>query len=210
MSQEKKSNVLDNGKLSMSAPKLPNGAYPPKLKVQTYNNNPQFTVFSGVASAKRSGIINAGMDPLTFYTVLRLIEKLIDLPTPAETVVYEIENHGGRGAEKAIKSRTILGKDAEGVVFISILDVDDSMPKVRFNFDADFYHKINITGMGKGEISCVAAQGFVDAWRAILGPHLVQSYEKVVFAGGGGGGYGGNSGGGGGSAETSGGGGNPW
>lgn len=186
MAQDKPSNVLDNGKLSMSAPKQPNGAYPAKLKVQTYNNNPQFTVFSGVTSAKRSGIINAGMDPVTFYTALRLIERLIDEPIPSETLVYEIENHAGRGAEKAIKSKTILGKDPEGIMFISILDVDDTMPKVRFNFNADFYHVISVPGMSKADISCIAAQSWVDTWRAILGPHLVDSYEKVVFKGGGG------------------------
>lgn len=195
---DKPSNVLDNGKLTLSAPKLANGEFPPKFKVGTYNNNPQYTVFTGVTSAKRGGVISAGMDPITFYTSLRLIERMIDEPTPQETVTYEIENHAGRGAEKAIKSRTIIGKDPEGVVFISILDVDDSMPKVRFNFDADFYHKINVNGMTKGQISCISAQGFVDAWRSILGPHLVKSYEKVVFRGngGGGGGYnkGGNSG----------------
>lgn len=195
---DKPSNVLDNGKLTLSAPKLANGEFPPKFKVGTYNNNPQYTVFSGVTSAKRGGVISAGMDPITFYTSLRLIERMIDEPTPQETVTYEIENHAGRGAEKAIKSRTIIGKDPEGVVFISILDVDDSMPKVRFNFDADFYHKINVNGMTKGQISCISAQGFVDAWRSILGPHLVQSYEKVVFRGNGGGGgsynKGGNSG----------------
>lgn len=195
---DKPSNVLDNGKLTLSAPKLANGEFPPKFKVGTYNNNPQYTVFSGVTSAKRGGVISAGMDPITFYTSLRLIERMIDEPTPQETVTYEIENHAGRGAEKAIKSRTIIGKDPEGIVFISILDVDDSMPKVRFNFDADFYHKINVNGMTKGQISCISAQGFVDAWRSILGPHLVQSYEKVVFRGNGGGGgsynKGGNSG----------------
>ena len=193
---DKPSNVLDNGKLTMSAPKLANGEFPPKFKVGTYNNNPQYTVFTGVTSAKRGGVISAGMDPITFYTSLRLIERMIDEPIPQETVTYEIENHAGRGSEKAIKSRTIIGKDPEGVVFISILDVDDSMPKVRFNFDADFYHKINVNGMSKGQISCISAQGFVDAWRSILGPHLVNSYEKVVFRGGGNQNKGGNSGGG--------------
>lgn len=193
MSQEKKSSVLDNGKLAMSAPKLKDGGYPPKLKVQLFNNNPQFTVFSGVTSAKRSGIINAGMDTITFFLALRLIEKLIDAPVPAQTLVYEIENHGGRGAEKAIKSKTILGKDNEGVMFISILDVDDTMPKVRFNFNSDFYHKVNINGMGKAEISCLAAQAWVDTWRSIMGPHLTDSYEKVVFQGGAGGGGGYNN-----------------
>lgn len=199
---DKPSNVLDNGKLTLSAPKLPNGEFPPKFKVGTYNNNPQFTVFTGVTSAKRGGVIGAGMDPKTFYTALRLIERMVDEPAQQDTITYEIENHAGRGSEKAIKSRTIIGKDPEGVMFISILDVDDSMPKVRFNFDADFYHKININGMSKGEISCISAQAFVDTWRSILGPHLVESYEKVVFrgnAGGGGGGYnkGGSAGGGG-------------
>lgn len=212
MSQEKKSNVLDNGKLAMTAPKLANGAYPPKLKIQTFNNNPQFTVFSGVASAKRSGIINAGMDTTTFFLALRLIEKLIDEPTPDQTLVYEIENHGGRGSEKTMRSKTILGKDNEGVMFISILDVDDTMPKVRFNFDADYYHKININGMGKAEISCIAAQAFVDTYRAIMGPHLTESYEKVVFQGGQGGGKGGGGGSYGNSASAGGASGNsdPW
>ena len=106
---DKPSNVLDNGKLTMSAPKLANGEFPPKFKVGTYNNNPQYTVFTGVTSAKRGGVISAGMDPITFYTSLRLIERMIDEPIPQETVTYEIENHAGRGSEKAIKSRTIIG-----------------------------------------------------------------------------------------------------
>lgn len=207
---DKPGNVLDNGKLAMSAPKLGNGEYPPKFKLQTFNNNPQFAVFSGVTSAKRGGVISAGMDPGTFYTVLRLIERMIDEPTPQETLTYEIENHAGRGSEKAVKSTTVIGKDPEGVVFISILDVDDSMPKVRFNFNADFYHKININGMSKGQLSCISAQGYVDTWRSLLGPHLVQSYEKVVFRGNGGGGGGGNYGGGNSGGGSNSGGSKPW
>lgn len=207
---DKPSNVLDNGKLVLTAPKHPNGDYPPKLKVQTYNNNPQFAVFSGVPSAKRGGVISAGMDPKTFFTVLSLIERMADEPIPESTVTYEIENHAGRGSEKALKSTTVIGKDPEGIVFLSVLDVDDSMPKIRFDFNADFYHKISIKGITKGEISCISAKGWVSMWRSLLGPHMVQSYEKVVFGGGKGGGYNNNRGNNNSGGGESSGGSNPW
>lgn len=191
---DKKSTILDLGKLAMSAPKQPNGEYPPKLKVQLYNNNPQITIFSGVSSAPRSGIVGAGMNPTTFFMVLNLIEEMIARPATDKVQTFEIENHGGRGNEKAHKSTTVIGKDENGIMFISVVDVDGSMPKVRFDFNVDFYHKVNAAGIDKAQLSCMCAKAWADTFRALVPVSMTVDYEKVVFQGGGN--RGGNRGGG--------------
>ena len=181
---DSKKNILSHSKMTLTAPKLPNGSYPPKFKVQTYNNNVQFAIFTGLDN---SGVINAGMDPITFYTALAMIERMIKEPTPAkdEVITYKVENDQGRGKDKALKSTTVIGKDSEGVLFISVLSTDSSMPKVKFNFNTDFYHRISIPGVSKATVSELAAQAWVDALRVIMGVHLTTTYEPVVFNGGG-------------------------
>lgn len=173
------------------APKQNNGAYPAKLKVQTFNNNVQLVVFSGVTNAKNSGVINAGMDPRTFYIILELIRKLADTPANGQNQVYEIENHAGQGKEKAIKNKTLIGKDPEGIMFISVIDLDDTMPKVKFTFNTDYYHKINANGLDKASISCIAAKAWADLFANIMAVHLTESYEPVQYNGQGGGNRGG-------------------
>lgn len=184
-----KKSILDHSKLSLMAPKQNNGAYPAKLKVQTYNNNVQLTVFSGVTSAKNSGVISAGMDPRTFYMLIAMIRRLINVPANGQNQVYEIENHAGQGKDKAIKNKTLIGKDAEGMMFISVVDLDDSMPKVKFTFNADYYHKINANGFDKATISCIAAEAWADMFGAIMAVHLTETYEPVQYNGQGGGNF---------------------
>lgn len=182
MSDSKKS-ILNHSKMSLTAPKLQNGSFPPKFKVQTYNNNVQFAVFTGVDSGGGSSVINAGMDPVTFYTVLAMIEKLIEAENPAngEVLKYTVENDQGRGKDKALKSVTVIGKDHEGVMFISVIDPNASMPKIKFNFNADYYHRISMPGADKGTISQMSAKAWVDALRVIMGVHLTTTYEPVVY-----------------------------
>ena len=184
-----KKTILDHSKLSLMAPKQNNGAYPAKHKVQTYNNNVQLTVFSGVTSAKNSGVISAGMDPRTFYMLIAMIRRLINVPANGQNQVYEIENHTGQGKDKAIKNKTLIGKDAEGMMFISVVDLDDSMPKVKFTFNADYYHKINANGFDKATISCIAAEAWADMFSAIMAVHLTETFEPVQYNGQGGGNF---------------------
>lgn len=175
---------LTHNKLAMSAPKLPGGKWPPSFKVQTYNNNIQFTIFAAIDGIKGGGIINAGMDPHTAWTVFQLIDELSVTPAAAENIIYEIENHAGRGKDKAMKTKTIVGKDPEGVMFISIVDVDPSLPKVKFDFNVDYYHKISRVGgagpISKAEVSCLAARAWTSLFRNILGTHMVTEYTEVA------------------------------
>lgn len=181
---DSKKNIFSHSKMTLTAPKLENGSYPPKFKVQTYNNNVQFAIFTGLDN---SGVINAGMDPITFYSVLAMIERMIKEPAPpkGEVLTYKVENDQGRGKEKALKSTTIIGKDSDGILFISVLSTDSSMPKIKFNFNTDYYHRISISGVSKATVSEIAAQAWVDALRVIMGVHLTTTYEPVVFNGGG-------------------------
>lgn len=184
---DKDKTMLDHGKLQMQSRKLDNGEYPPKFKVQTFNNNPQFAVFSGVPSAKRSGVISAGMDPVTLQSVFLLIERMIELDPNGETLIYEIENEQGRGKDKKVTTKTVIGKDPDGIMFISVVDVDPEMPKVRFDFNTDYYHKIIGPGLDKAELSKIAAQSWVNNFRQMLPIILVNDYAPVVYNGGRGG-----------------------
>lgn len=209
-----KKKFLDHSKLAMSAPKLPGGKWPPSFKVQTYNNNIQFTIFAAVEGVKNGGIMNAGMDPHTVWTIFEIIDELAATPPGADNIIYEIENHAGRGKDMALKSKTIIGKDPEGIMFISIVDVDPSMPKVKFDFNLNYYHKVTRMGgntqLTKADVSVMAARGWAQMFRNVLGTHMVTEYTEVAPynpSGGGsnnsGGGY--NSGG-----NSNAGGGDPW
>lgn len=209
---DKKKQFLAHSKLAMSAPKLPGGKWPPSFKVQTYNNNIQFTIFAALDGVPNGGIINAGMDPHTVWTIFEIIDELAATPAGADNIIYEIENSAGRGKDMAVKSKTIIGKNPEGVMFISVVDVDPSLPKVKFDFNLNYYHKVTRMGgnsaLSKADISCMAARGWANMFRQVLGTHMVTEYEEVApYNPGGGGNSGGGNGGGG---QSNSGGGDPW
>lgn len=140
----RKKTLLNDQKLTMSAPAVAGGKKRPTLKFDIFKNNPQINVYTNVEGDKNNGVIRASMDINTFYTVLELVDRCIKSTVP---VKYMIENftRGKENKDKQRVSKTVVGRD-EKSVFISVIAEDESRPKIKFSFGQQYYHTLSSVG----------------------------------------------------------------
>lgn len=178
--------LLDLSKLQLRG-YLKGSKYPPSLKVGIYQNNPQITVYSNLESAPHKGIITAGMDFQTLHLIFKLIRDIVNEDGGGEQIIYEIENkYKPRDSkELMVKNKTIIGKDAEGVVFISVIDSNPEMPKVKFEFGVNYYHglvrKGGLPPLTKAEVSCRSAVAWADLFQNVVMRVAADIYEPVDY-----------------------------
>ena len=168
--------ILDQKNLKLNAKPLNGAKYPPTLSMYVTGQNVRIDVYTNLESDKANGSIQAGMD---YPNAIVLLKRLLHYANPA-TPAGESECmqnlgtvwSGGRPSENpVIKSKTVYGKTAEGLVYISVLSYDDARPKIRFYFGEGFFHhlvKPNGVKFEDAELSCIAA----DAWASSILPLL--------------------------------------
>ena len=218
MSQQKVKTILDDQKFKLTAKPLESGARPPSLQLGTYLNNPQITVFPNHDNGSGCSVINAGLDVNTFGMVLKSLEYLIALQGEDQ---IEIENKRDIPKEKRtdpkvtkqVVSKIQMGKEADGKVWISVLDnLKPNAPKIRFYFGINYYHTIRSkSGLTPGQFSQMQAAAWVQNAHTFMSGILLDNpnaeIDRAALAekfGNKGGGYGGNKGGnGGGYAKKS-------
>jgi uncharacterized membrane protein YgcG len=218
--KERKKIAFDNRKLHLSTPcPTAKGKYS-SLQVNLFSNNPRITVYTNdpddQGESKQYGKITANLDAQVFMVFLGALAKIIDGPAGQEDKV-KIENKnfifpGGKRSESpVVQSELHFGKDAEGVVWVSVTARD--RPRIKFPFGkSDFHTLFHKTGeqYSNGEQSALFARGWVRLMENMLAHLLVTEYvepEKKDNGGGnrngGGGGYNRNNGGGGGNRGNS-------
>lgn len=208
--------ALDNGKLKLSAPTPGVQGKYAQLAWGLVSNNPRLTVYTGDPedAGERTGYgkIVAAMDAYAFYMLTGLIKR-IALEGP--DTKYKMDNmnftwFGGKRSDgPVVVSSTWVGKDKEGIVWLSVVAKD--RPAIKFKFEAPKMHQIcraDGSPADAGETSVLAALGYVQLLEGVMANLLVTEYTEPPppkdRQGGGGGGYnrggggGGNSGGGGG------------
>ncbi len=212
---------ITNRKLSLRAPTPGVKDRYATLGLGWYEGNPRFTVFTGDPddAPEVKGRISANMDTFTLYAITEALEQAINTEMGKEYRII-IENHsttderGQRMEKKAKVSETIVGVDAQGRVFLSV--VADGRPKVKFQFGNNDWHYMRdaITGepANESQVSKLYAKGYVNFLRSSIGATVAfegAPAPKPAFqkSGGGGGGWKGNGGGGGGWNKGGGGGG---
>lgn len=210
-------NALDNRKITMSVPcPSAKGKYS-ALMWNIVNNNPRITVFTNdPADSTDGGKISANMDIVTFYAFIELIKQMCAFDGETK-VMIENKNFifpgGKRSDQPVVVSELWVGKDKEGIVWISVTAKD--RPRIKFPFGfADFhvFKKADGTPYTKAEMSVIAAQGYIEILQRFMAQLAVDNYvepPKKQQTGGGGSNYsnnnnsGGNSGGGGGNKSFS-------
>lgn len=215
-------NALDNNKLQLSTP-CPTPAGKGKystLKVEFVKNNPRFVVWTNdpedTGERNNYGKIVAALDLPTMFMLFRLIEDVVAGPAGGEPVQLQNLNFkypGGKRTDRPVlESKVFVGKDADGVVFISVIAFEEHRPKIVFPFLPTQYHNLmhrDGTPWEKGKLSEKFAVGFLDAIRPVINHLSVIKYvppePKNKDGQGGGGGYGGRGGGGGGGGYQGGG-----
>ena len=200
-------NALDHRKLNLSAPTPGHQGKFASLIWGFHANNPRITVYTNdpndAGADKGYGKIAANMDTPTMFAFTNLLNQVID---HEGEVKYKIENKnfifpGGKRSEKpVVVSETWIGKDAQGVIWLSVSARD--RPKIKFEFQpSDFHHFMNGDGtpFSKAEASKLWARGYVRILENLLPVLAVANYVEPPPKDGGQGGGGYNRGGGGGN-----------
>lgn len=150
MTQQKIKTIFDDVKLKMTAKPIEQGARPPTLQLGTYRNNPQFVVYPNHDNGSGVTWITAAMNMGTFSWVLQGIIYLVDNVEGEET--FSIDNKKDIPKEKRtdpkitkqVVSKTMVGREADGRIWISIQDnTKPNAPKIRFYFGIDYYHSVS-------------------------------------------------------------------
>lgn len=144
------------------------------LRWSIYGTNPRITINTNNEADKNVnyGMINAGMDPVTFFLLLDLLEKIAKDDTKPNKMKLDClttskTDDGGR-TQPFLNSEVWIGKDDEGICWISVVAKD--RPKIKFNFTMSDYHKLHKATGGpftESEISCMLAIATANALKEI-------------------------------------------
>lgn len=209
---ERKKIALDNAKLGLIA-KCPTAEGKiSKLSWGLNKNNPFIRVYTGdpadESERTKNGRIQAELDAPHLYLLLQLIRQAITSENGWKTCM-SCENYifpGGKRSEKPVNTADVwVGKDKEGVIYISVVDkLMKERPVVKFDISiGGFWIKLKHSDgreYTKAEASILFAEGYADMLQELYAALLVTEfvpYQKPEGQGQrGGGGYGNKSGGG--------------
>lgn len=190
MTTEKTKTILDDNKFKLTAKPIESGARPPTFQLGTYLNNPQFIVYPNHDNGSGVTWISAGMDVNTFGLVLQTLEHLATNAANGEQV--EIENKKDIPKEKrsdpkvtkVVATKTQLGRDDEGRIWISVLDnVKPNAPKIRFYFNVNYYHSFRSkNGLSAGQISQMQCLAWVSNAKAFMHGILLNNPNAAIDA----------------------------
>lgn len=218
--EPREKNILDNRKLSLSAP-VPGvqGKFAALVWSLEKQESPRITVYTNDPNdTKDYGMIKAPMDLATFMMLMALINKAIDAEPGFRDKVDNLNYiypNGKKSEQPVLISETWVGKDKDGVMWILVSAKD--RPKVKFEFQPSWFHVLvhgDGTVYSKAEASVLFARSYTRMLELLMTHLAVIKYkppEPRPDQGqrGGGGGYGNrsndNRGGGGGGGDNRGG-----
>jgi len=176
-------NALDNRKLNLNAP-CPSA--PGKVSSLIWSivaNNPRLVVYTNDPNdTKDYGKISANLDMPVFYTLLAMLDKVIN--TEGE-IKYKLENKnfifpGGKRSEKPVVTSEIwFGKDKDGLIWISVTARD--RPKIKFVFThSDYHHFQNADGtpVSQSDVSMYVAKGYLSILENMVASLAVANYVE--------------------------------
>lgn len=180
--------ALDNRKLNLSVPCPSAPGKFSSLSWRLVANNPRICVYTNdpadMTEKNGNGLIAAALDAPVFFMLVNMLYKVIDA-APGHREKIENKNYifpGGKRSEKpVVVSEIIIGKDDEGVVFISVVAYDKSRPRIKFdmlpNEFHNFYHK-NGEQFTKAEASALYAKGYVECLKGLMTHLLVTEWTE--------------------------------
>lgn len=185
---------FNHPKLALMTKTVNGGSFPPSLKIDFYNGNPQIFVLTGIKKGEGVTYIRAGIEPKTADILCEAIKYIADLPADPEnniTATFECKS----GKEKELTSKVVVGKNKSGSMFISVLDAKNtSAPMIQFFFGSDQYHPVSYKSVPGSEdpralTSCLAAKGWAERVRAYWYQSLLQYEPENNKGSNNGGGY---------------------
>lgn len=180
--KQRPKNAMDHTKLRLTAPPPQGGNRRPAMAFSVVNNNPRIDVYTNIETDKDGGKIRAAMDTPVFFSVLELIQQAIDSTEPFQRAI-ENKNHkffnGKRSEKPETISKTIVGKDEEGRVFISV--VAKGVTPVKFIFTHSYYHNYmhrDGSPVSEAEVSVLMAKSYLKMLQGMIPSVLTKHYVE--------------------------------
>lgn len=193
--------ILTNGALKMTTPflnkklqlmtkTLPGGGFPPSLKADMYQGNPQMFVLTGNKKGEGPTYIRAGLEHKTAGLLCQMIETVADSIINEYTTGLKHVDSGKQtiisiecksGKERETTSKVVIGKQTDNKMFISLLDTKDSaVPVIQFIFGSDLFHPISVSGsdMLNSCISAMAAKEWAIRTREYWYVYSITNHEE--------------------------------
>ena len=170
--------IFDDYKLRLTAPKPDGQRRAATLRVTVLRNNPRIEVYTEVEGAPNSGRITAPMDPQTFFALIDLIKERIEGPADESRAVI---NKVGAPTDKKIVSKTIVGKDVQGRMYIALQA--SGQTTVRFIFLPSDWHVLlhkDGTPYTEAELSIVYANAWCELFTQLVPMAMVAHYEEPL------------------------------
>ena len=184
--KERVFNALDNKKINLSTP-CP-GA-PDKRSALIWgiiSNNPRITVYtndpSDTGESKGYGKIDAKLDMPIFFAFMQMLTNVIEHDGE---IKQKIENKnftffGGKRSDKpVVVSELWVGKDKDGILWMSVTAVN--RPRIKFNFVPNDFHNFfhgDGTPFTPAETSKIYAKGYVVILEKMMTHIAVNTYVK--------------------------------
>jgi hypothetical protein len=168
--------IFDEMKLRLSGPLQEGASRPPSLRVKVIRNNPRIDVFTNIPNDKDGGRISAPMEAATMFALLERLRQHVDGEPSQQT---KIENKTGMPGQQVTLSTTVIGKDQEGRVFISIIAED--RPRIKFVFLPSAWHTFahkDGSPYNEAELSCVYAKGWVRLMELLI-TNVMDNYFEL-------------------------------
>lgn len=159
--------AVENSKFSLTAKKLENGDYPPKLSFKFWGGNPRLEFRAGFkyGNGGDGTMFLARMDVPVATAMLNIIRDFAlsdKTEVDAIAVTCGTEKEGGKPWEIEHNTRIYIGKDTDGV-FINVV-TKSSTYNVKFYIVPSIYHK------------------FIDANNKPAGSDIVNKYYASQWA----------------------------
>lgn len=206
----RKKTVLDHPKLVLSAPNpAVRGKYA-KAYFDVWDNNPRLVVATQdpgfMTKEDNFGRITAPLSPQTFSILIEQIKQVADHQGETKIAGDVMSSWQGRPNDSDPKAPKlaatyVVGKNAEGCVYLSVIHHDKRWPRIQFIFGPDDQRWINYrdhTGekLNRGLLSVIAAKAWANNWYKVVMDYIAQNYvhpEPRNPQGGNRGGYGGGN-----------------
>lgn len=183
---------LDDRKLRLSAPPPSGRGRRPVMFVTVVGGNPRINVYTEVENDKNGGKIVAKKDALAFFHLLETLEHVIATPEASRWIMEnkvpdEKEGGGDGGFQKkgppVVDTKTVVGRDEHGVIYLSVISADKERPKIIFPFGNQYFHTLMRRDspdqtLDNRTISEMAARAWLRLMRAAVSQILVDAAAK--------------------------------
>lgn len=119
----------------------------PTLRVGVFGNQPRLTVRTNVQGDQNHGKIDFNCDLATFAAAINFVKKLVDGTAETDHLefVYQNDFVAGKKLDNIIPlASLVVGKDAEGKIYIAIISTQEGRPRIKFYFGPSKFHTVRM------------------------------------------------------------------